>query len=111
MPWSIEYYDAMVEKAVLALPPGLVARYLRLADLLLEFGPNLGMPHTRAMGDGLIELRVRGREGIARALYCTVVHQRMVILHVFIKKSRKTPNRALETARQRQRKLLTREAR
>ena len=46
MPWSIEYYDANVEQAVLKLPPGLVARYLRLADLLLEFGPNLGMPHT-----------------------------------------------------------------
>jgi len=58
MPWSIAYYNQTVEHAVLRLPPGLLARYLRLADLMLEFGPNLGMPHTRAMGEGLFELRV-----------------------------------------------------
>ena len=48
---------------------------------------------------------------LTNMLYCTVVNQRMVILHVFVKKSRKTPRRALETARQRQRRLLAREAR
>lgn len=110
MPWSIEYCDASVEQAVLKLPPGLLARYLRLADLLLEFGPNLGMPHARAMGDGLVELRIRGSEGIARAFYCTVVRERIIILHVFIKKSQKTPRRELETARRRLREVLHREA-
>jgi phage-related protein len=74
MAWSIEYYNQTVEHAVLRLPPGLLARYLRLTDLMLEFGPNLGMPHTRAMGEGLFELRVKGQEGIARVFYCTVVH-------------------------------------
>jgi len=33
MPWRIEYYGATVEQRVLSLPPGLLARYLRLADL------------------------------------------------------------------------------
>ena len=60
MTWSIEYYNTTVEQSVLHLPPGLLARYLRLTDLMLEFGPNLGMPHTRAMGEGLFELRIRG---------------------------------------------------
>jgi hypothetical protein len=55
MAWSIEYYHQTVEQAVLRLPPGLLARYLRLTDLMSEFGPNLGMPHTRAMGEGLFE--------------------------------------------------------
>ena len=92
MVWSIEYYNHTVEQAVLRLSPGLLARYLRLTDLMLEFGPNLGMPHTRAMGEGLFELRVKGQEGSARVFYCTVVQRRIVMLHVFIKKSPTTPN-------------------
>ena len=111
MPWSIEYYDARVEQSVLRLAPGLLARYLRLADLLLEFGPNLGMPHTRALGGGLLELRVKGPEGIARVFYCTVVQRRIVVLHVFIKKSQKTPRRELETAKRRLREVLRDESR
>jgi phage-related protein len=110
MSWSIAYYDRRVERAILSLPPGLLARYLRLADLLLEFGPNLGLPHTRSMGSGLMELRVRGPEGIARAFYCVVVNQRIVMLHVFIKKSQKTPQHELLTARRRLMEVLHREA-
>ena len=73
MGWSIEYYNSVVEESVLDLPDGLLARYLRLADLLLEFGPNLGMPHTKAIKDGLFELRIKSKEGIARVFYCTVI--------------------------------------
>ncbi len=62
MDWSIEYYSDEVEQLILQLPSGLLARYLRLTDLMLEFGPNLGMPHTRAMGKGLFELRVKGTD-------------------------------------------------
>ncbi len=68
---------------------------------MLEFGPNLGMPHTRAMSGGLLELRVKSKEGIARVFYCTVVNNRIVILHVITKKSQKTPKKELETARKR----------
>jgi phage-related protein len=106
MDWNIEYYSEAVEQSILQLPPGLLARYLRLTDLMLEFGPNLGMPHTRAMGEGLFELRVRGQEGIARVFYCTTVHRRIVMLHVFIKKSQKTPKRELDIATRRQREVL-----
>lgn len=106
MAWSIEYYNQTVEQAVLRLPAGLLARYLRLTDLMIEFGPNLGMPHTRVMGEGLFELRVKGQEGIARVFYCTVVQQRIVMLHAFIKKSQKTPKRELETAKRRLQEVL-----
>jgi phage-related protein len=106
MAWSIEYYNQTVEQAILRLPPGILARYLRLTDLMLEFGPNLGMPHTRAMGEGLFELRVKGQEGLARVFYCTVVQRRIVMLHVFIKKSQKTPKQELETAKHRLHEVL-----
>ena len=112
MTWSIEYYHThtAVEQAILRLPPGLLARYLRLTDLMLEVGPNLGMPHTRAMGLGLFELRVKGKEGIARVFYGTLVAQRIVMLHVFIKKSQKTPQKELEIARHRFREVMGHDA-
>lgn len=99
MPWSIEYPYSDVEEFVLELPPGLTAKYLHLTDLMLEFGSNLGMPHTRAMSDGLFELRVKGQEGIVRVFYCTLVGKRIVMLHGFIKKSQKTPPKELKIAR------------
>ena len=69
------------------------------------FGPDLGMPHTRAMGQGLFELRLKAAEGIARVLYCTVVDRQIVMLHQFVKKTEKTPARELETARRRMKEL------
>ncbi len=59
------------------------------------------MPHTRAMGSGLFELRIKAAEGIARVFYCTVVDQRIVMLHLFVKKGDKTPRRELAMARRR----------
>jgi len=51
------------------------------------------MPHTKAIEAGLFELRIKGKEGIARAFYCTKVEKRIVVLHVFVKKTQKTPKR------------------
>lgn len=65
------------------------------------YGPDLGMPHTRAMGNGLFELRLKAAEGIARVFYCTLVDRKIVMLHQFIKKSDKTPGKELDIARKR----------
>ena len=70
------------------------------------FGPNLGMPHTRAMGEGLFELRIKAAEGIARIFYCTVVNRRIVFLHQFVKKTDKTPAKELEIARRRLKEVI-----
>ena len=101
MAWIIHYHTEAVESFVRELPAGLLARYLRLTDMMLEFGANLGMPHTQAMSDGLFELRVKGKEGIARVFYCTRVGQRIIMLHGFVKKSQKTPPKELKLARDR----------
>ncbi len=69
------------------------------------YGPDLGMPHTRAMGEGLFELRLRAKEGIARVFYCTVIGREIVVLHQFIKKSAKTPPRELTVARRRMKEI------
>jgi len=101
MSWCIEYYSPKLEEDVLKLPSGLLARYLHLTDLMLEFGSNLGMPHTKSVASGLFELRVEGKEGIARVFYCTKIGKRIVILHVFIKKTQKIPKKELKLAMQR----------
>jgi phage-related protein len=65
---------------------------------MVVLGPNLGTPHTKAFGDGLFELRLKGAEGIARVFFCTLVGKRIVMLHCFIKKSNKMPLREREIA-------------
>jgi phage-related protein len=99
MTWSITYHNKDVEAFVLGLPDGLLARYLRLADMMHEFGANLDMTHTRAMGEGLFEWRVKSKEGIARVFFRAVIGQRVVMLYCFIKKSEKTPPKELKLAR------------
>lgn len=71
----------------------------------MEFGPNLRMPHSRAMGGGIFELRPRGREGTGRVFYCFVAGQRIVILHAFIKKTLVTPEKELKIARKRMKEV------
>lgn len=82
-------------------PPGLQARYIRLTDMMLEYGPDLGLPHTRAFGEGLFEIRVKSAEGIGRVMFCTLVGKQIVMLHCFIKKTQATPQKELKTAYQR----------
>lgn len=69
------------------------------------YGPDLGMPHTRTMGLGLFELRLKSGEGIARVFYCTLIGRRIVMLHQFVKKSDKTPLKELEVARRRMKEI------
>ncbi len=77
----------------MALPDTLAARYVVLTRRMIALGPYLGEPHTKAFGEGLFELRLKGAEGIARVFFCALVGKRIVMLHSFIKKSDKTPLR------------------
>ncbi len=99
--WRFSYYNAKVAAVVMAWPAGIRASYLRTVEAMAAQGADLGMPHTRAMGGGLFEIRAKGKEGIGRAFYCTVTGHRIVILHAFTKKTEQTPQRELETARAR----------
>lgn len=53
------------------------------------------------MSDGLFEMRIRDETDIARVFYCTITRTEIVILHSFIKKTQKTPDRELKLARKR----------
>jgi phage-related protein len=103
--WKITFFSRRLEEEIMALPAGFLARYLRYAERMEVYGPDLGMPHTRAMGGGLFELRLKASEGIARVFYCTVVNRRIVMLHQFVKKTDRTPPREIAVARQRMKEI------
>jgi phage-related protein len=101
MRYSIEYFHSRVQTEIESWPDGILADYARLIELLMEFGQNVRMPHSKAIGKGLFELRPKGREGIGRAFYCYLIGQRIIILHAFIKKTPATPEPELKIARKR----------
>ena len=105
MAWSVTFYNDRLEAEIAALAPGFLARFIKYAERMELFGPDLGMPHTRAMGGGLFELRIKAAEGIARVFYCTVVDRRIVFLHQFVKKADKIPPKELEIARRRMKEV------
>ena len=102
MKWDIHYYNAKVKEQLEEWPVGIYADFLRLADLMQTHGADLRLPHSQSMGQGLIELRCRGQEGIGRVFYCTAVGRNIIILHSFIKKTQETPEKELRLARKRQ---------
>lgn len=101
MIYSIEFYNSSVQIEISKWQAGINASFTRIAEQMEKSGPNLGLPYTRPFGDGLFEIRAKGAEGIGRAFFCTLVGQRIVILHGFIKKTRQTPSKELKTARKR----------
>ncbi|MEK6212329.1 MAG: type II toxin-antitoxin system RelE/ParE family toxin [Pseudomonadota bacterium] len=106
MPYSIEYFHPKVLAEIESWAADILADYARIAELLMEHGPNLRLPHSRAFGEGLLELRSRGKSGIGRAFYCFLIGRRAVVLHAFVKKSQQTPNRELKLARKRMKEVL-----
>ena len=105
MTWEISFYSEKVEKETLALPKGILANFLRIAELIEEFGADLGRPHTAPLGDGLYEIRAKGKEGIARSVFCTVKGQKIIILMTVIKKENKIPKRHMDTVRKRMKEV------
>jgi phage-related protein len=105
MSWKITFFNQKVEAETLAFPAGILANFLHILEMIEEFGPALGKPHTAPMGDGLFEIRAKGKEGIGRALFCTVIGKEVIILHSFVKKTQRTPKKQLEKARRRLKEL------
>jgi phage-related protein len=105
MRYSLEFFHPRVKEEIESWPPGILADYARIIELLMEFGPNLRMPHSRSMGDGLFELRPRSSEGIVRVFYCFMMSHRILILHAFIKKTQETPKRELKLVRKRMKEV------
>jgi phage-related protein len=102
MQWIFQTVGPIVDEEILALPADMQARLLRLAELIVQSGPqSLPRDSVKHLEGKLWELRISGRDGIARAIYVTAAGRRVVVLRVFVKRTQKTPPRELEIARQR----------
>lgn len=105
MAWIVEIIPE-AEAELMATPADIRAHFLHIRRLLMDYGPQrVGMPHVRPIEGKLWEMRMRGRDGIARALYVARHGQRLTVLHVFAKKTEKTPRRAIALAWERLRRL------
>ena len=106
MPWRVEALNETVAQEIEALPLDMQARFVRLAERIAQVGlERLGQPEVKHLKDKLWEVRLKGRDGIARALYVTVVGQRVVVVRVFIKKTQKTPTAEIELALRRAKEI------
>ena len=100
--WSVETLNKQVDEELALLPADMRARFFRIAGLLEEFGPtNVGMSHIRSLGRKLWEVRVSGRDGIARGIYVLAAGNKIIVLNIFIKKTQQTPEKNLRLAIQR----------
>ena len=102
MTWSFVFLNAEVKAELDALPGDVRASFEHIIKLVQAVGlERVHEPYIKHIDDRIWEMRLRGRDGIARALYVTAADRRVVILRVFAKKTQKTPRREIELARKR----------
>jgi phage-related protein len=105
--WTVETLNEIVDAELEELPADMLARFRYISQLIEEFGlERIREPHVKHLRGSLWEMRMKGRDGISRALYVTVVGRRVVVLRVFIKKTEKTPNAEIELALRRAKEIL-----
>jgi len=109
MRWQIHYYNDKLIRWIDRMPLGMRAYYARLTEKMMVFGPNLGMPFTRSLSNGLFELRIKAKEGISRIFYCTIKKNKIVLLHGFIKKTQKAPQKEMKLAMKRMKEVINNE--
>jgi phage-related protein len=105
--WSVQTLNRIVDAELEALPADMLARFVHIARLIEEFGvAQVREPHVKHVRGPLWEMRLKGKDGVSRALYVTAVAQRVIVVRVFIKKTQKTPAREIELALKRAKDIL-----
>ena len=99
MQWRVEFLDDEVMATLGAFPRDIRASFERIVTLIEAEGIHrLREPYVKHLDGPVWEMRMKGRDGIARAAYVTASGRRVVVLHVFAKKTQKTPRREIEIA-------------
>ncbi len=105
--WSVEFLNEKVLDEFRKQPHDIQARFEHILRLINATGlENVREPHIKHLQGKLWEMRMKGRNTIARAIYVTVVEKRIVVVRVFTKKSQKTPSREIEIALERAKEIL-----
>ena len=104
--WTVEPLNRTVERELLALPSDCRAAFVRISELLIEHGPqHVGRPYVRPLGRKLYEMRMTGRDNIARAIYIAHSGRQLIVLRAFAKKTQKTPKREIDLALKRAKEI------
>jgi phage-related protein len=102
--WVVEPLNAVVRAELDALPDDMLARFRRIVELIQNHGlDRVHGPYIKHLQDRLWEMRLKGKDGIARAIYVTAAGRRVVVVRVFVKKTQRTPPREIKLALQRAR--------
>ena len=105
--WTVETLNETVDAEIEALPGDIRDNFVRISGMIEERGLlRMRMPHVRHLEGQLWEMRLRGRDGIARAMYIVVRGRRVVVVRVFVKKTEGTPRREIRLALQRAEEIL-----
>lgn len=106
MTWTVETLNAVVDAELEALPADMRARFYYISRLIEDFGlERVRGPHVKHLQGPLWEMRMKGKDGISRALYVTAVGRRVVVVRVFVKKTQKTPGREIGLALKRAKEI------
>ena len=107
MLWSVELFlNGQVREALDEFPLDMRASFQRIVELIQLHGlERVREPYLKHLQGPLWEIRMKGKSGIARAIYVTAIGKRVIIVHVFIKKTQKTPRREITTALKRAKEI------
>jgi phage-related protein len=107
MCWSVEMLNDTVQAEIDALPPDMQAKFLQISGMIREHGlANVGQPHVKHVRGKLWEMRLKGRDGISRALYVTAIGRRVVVVRAFVKKTQEIPEGEINLALKRAQEVL-----
>jgi phage-related protein len=97
--WNVDFCSRRVEKELEVMAADIRADFAHIVQLIENYGlNNLREPQIKHLVGKIWEMRLRGKDGIARAAYITANGKRVVVLHCFVKKTQATPRDAIELA-------------
>jgi phage-related protein len=105
--WSVLFVKDAAMAELDALPLDMRAKFERIVTLIRDHGlEKVREPYVKHLEGKLWEMRLIGRDGVARAIYVTASGQRIFVLRTFVKKTDKTPKRELDLARERAKEVV-----
>ena len=106
MAWIVELLDARVRDELEVLPADMRARFRRIVELIQDYGlERVREPHVKHLEGALWDMRMKGKDGISRAIYVTAKGRRVVVVRVFVKKTQRTPRREIDLALERAKEI------
>jgi phage-related protein len=107
MSWTVEFLNEDVAALFLALPSDMQSRFERIGNLMRSHGlERVREPYVKHLQGPLWEMRMKGKSGIARAVYVTAVGKRVIVVHIFTKKTEKTPRHEIGIALKRAKEVI-----